>query len=232
MTDRPIIFSAPMVRALLDGRKTMTRRLAWGDPFPVPEESSNGWRADGCKVSGADDTGTCVCWHPSPWQRVQAGDRLWVKESYFQFGHWEPVPGALTRKGRRQKWRFVARDSVIRFDGPAEYRTGRHAADPATHAWHLRMGRFMPRAASRLTLTVTAVRVERLQEISAGNAIREGIAYPPTGMTLDEACEYGVDPRGEFRTLWNSLHGPEAWAANPEVVALTFTVERRNIDAR
>lgn len=222
MADLPILFSAPMIRALLDGRKTMTRRLAW-KPLVI-EIQTEGQPAE--EVRDA-----------SPWQRVKAGDRLWVKESYFQFGHWEPVPGALTRKGRRQKWRFVARDSVIRFDAPADYRTGRHAADPATPAWHLRMGRFMPRVASRLTLTVTAVRVERLQDITEADAVAEGIESVPGRHGGTCWRNYGCpaipdrSAKYSFSTLWRSLHGPDAWDANPDVAVISFDARQGGIDA-
>jgi hypothetical protein len=84
----------------------------------------------------------------------------------------------------------------------------------------------MPRWASRLTLHVEAVRVERLQAISEADAMAEGatpILLPPDG---------GSSPHVEgFRARWNTLHGPDAWDENPEVVVLTFCVERRNIEA-
>lgn len=92
----------------------------------------------------------------------------------------------------------------------------------------------MPRWASRLTLTVTDLRVQRLQEISYRDAVAEG-CYPvhmaPGGSTGDPSDGW-LDYREGFLSLWNSLHGAGAWDSNPWVVALTFTVERRNIDAR
>lgn len=80
----------------------------------------------------------------------------------------------------------------------------------------------MPRWASRLTLIVTDVRVQRLQDISRGDAMGEGCPF--------QNMADGDDPREWFRALWNSLHGPDAWDANPWVCALTFTVHRCNID--
>ena len=89
----------------------------------------------------------------------------------------------------------------------------------------------MPRWASRLTLTVTDVRVQRLQEISEEDARAEG-AYPcEGGWSYGGSPLAGTTARGAFYCLWNSLHGPDAWSANPWVCALTFTVDRRNIDA-
>jgi hypothetical protein len=84
---------------------------------------------------------------------------------------------------------------------------------------------FMPRWASRLTLLVTDVRVERLQDISEADAIAEGWPNEP-GAALRDAY-----PIGWYANLWNSLHGHDAWDANPWVVAVTFAAQRGNIDA-
>lgn len=177
--DRPIIFSAPMVRALLDGRKTMTRRKAW------KKEGERGF----------------VQWGegPSPWQRVQPGDRLWVREACMS------DPDRFTIY--RADWERYNVCDTMRWR-------------PSIH---------MPRWASRLTLTVTAVRVERLQEISCADAIAEGIAPAANSQTID--CDT-PDPRDEFHALWDRLHGEGAWDANPEVVAITFAVRKGNIDDR
>ncbi len=86
----------------------------------------------------------------------------------------------------------------------------------------------MPRWASRLTLTVTDVRVQRLQEISEEDALtQKAFRYEAA-----DACALRVAailPRA-FRDLWNSIHGPDAWDANPWVAAISFTVHRCNID--
>lgn len=94
----------------------------------------------------------------------------------------------------------------------------------------------MPRWASRLTLTVTDVRVERLQDISEADAIAEGCPVSTMPGTIGHPlCPVGFNEMGTpiywFRELWNSINGPDAWDANPWVVALTFDVARRNIDA-
>lgn len=227
MIDRPIIFSAPMVRALLEGRKTMTRRLAWKrNQALVPADNAWAWRKDGWLVSAADDTDTCLAWRnePSPWQRVQPGDRLWVRESVQAEDHdeedivgvryladdlWCPLPDA-------DEWR--ERQYVLRCYRSADPDLDAYKAVPAIH---------MPRWVSRLTLTVTAVRAERLQDISEADAVAEGVPFTelPQGRTTPDPLH-----RGQFADLWNSLHGPAAWEANPEVVVLTFTVRKGNID--
>lgn len=219
MTDRPIPFSAPMVAALRAGTKTQTRRVVKRptDHFHASYTHLHG--EDG-RFVWSDGQGGC--------QREAAittrpGDRLWVREAYYQRGHWAPVDGARTQGGR-QKWGFVADAPKILFDPPDdEIRLGRHSADPEAVRWHKRLGRFMPRSASRMTLLVTDVRVQRLQDISEKDAIAEGMTFP-------EGMAYGSDPIDAYHGLWDSINGTGSWAANPWVVAYSFTVERRNID--
>lgn len=249
MRDHPIPFSAPMIDALLAGRKTQTRRLVKPQPLGVASI-----RVSGIGVAAYhyfDDRGERLVavnvktrreiWEYRP--PAQVRDHLWVRESYFQFGHWEPIAGALT-KGGRQKWGFVADRSEILFDAPAQFRRGMHHADPGTPAWHKRLGRFMPRKASRLTLTVTDVRVQRLKDIDEADALAEGaIRLPcsvPPGSPEQWMFHHGqelglyegfVTARSSFRHLWNSINGESAWAADPWIVAYTFTVQRGNIDS-
>jgi len=242
MTDRPILFSAPMVRALLAGTKTQTRRIlkpqsSTPEAFPGAVFGLCPKVADGVKCYSLNDYHSLPK-NPTKWDldgsvgrardagfpmeydtRYAVGDRLWVRESYYQRGHWEEVPTKRTRTGR-QKWKFATTGSVS-FDEPAEFRKGRHHNDPATVAWHKRLGRFMPRSLSRLTLTVTDVRVERLQSISGADAVAEGVRsrLPDNGIAQQE-----------YADLWNSINGPGAWEANPWVVAMSFTVAQHNID--
>jgi hypothetical protein len=198
MTDRPIIFSAPMVRALLDGRKTQARRvlgktsgrvnifnaeIAWADSY-VMDPGNAEWRAR--------------------YTPYAPGDRLYVREA---------IDKASDRDG-----------VFYRADYEAQH------GDATGLGW--RPSIHMPRWASRLTLTVTEVRVQRLQEISAGDSIAEGVECETCTAMGQSACHgrgcfASIDA---YRTLWNSLHGPDAWDANPWVVALTFNVKRGNID--
>ena len=100
----------------------------------------------------------------------------------------------------------------------------------------------MPRWASRLTLIVTAVKVERLQQMTEWDAACEGIVDIPRSLhkhgRMDGYGIFGTAPEDASKTrvhafekLWRSLHGPDSWKANPEVVCLTFTVHKKNIDA-
>lgn len=195
MTDKGIIFSAPMVRALLAGTKTQTRRLltlrghrqfSEFGPSDTPGYDWHFRRGDGC---WCDHTGENL---PLPYA---PGDRLYVRESIFG-GH----PGCANVVYRAdQIHRMVALTWT-----------------PSIH---------MPRRVSRLWLAVDEVRVQRLQDISAVDCIDEGID--------DRATAHFACPIKTYAALWDSLHGGEsdqAWAANPWIVAVSFTVHRGNID--
>lgn len=193
MTDRPIIFSAPMVRALLDGRKTQTRRVLKPQP-PA------GLLPEGIAIAGEAQPTGCG---------YRLGDRLWVREAFRGDKGYDAYPP--------QEWsRWPVHYEA---DGNRDTREGMGADG------RLRPSIHMPRWASRITLTVTDVRVQRLQDISEADAVAEGAdvaqlrMYPELG-----------NARHWFRALWNDLHGADAWERNPWVVALTFTVQRGNID--
>lgn len=191
MTDRPIIFSAPMVRALLDGRKSMTRRIL----KPQPKMLNGGFPLNNGRGSYSTDAG---------WTRYSysVGDRLWCREA-FSYG-W-PVEGNHQLPECNQEHAITYRADGNHPFGGGKWKSPIH----------------MPSWASRLTLIVTDVRVQRLQDISAADAIREGVTL------VEESLE---DPREAFRAIWTSIHGPEAWDANPWCVALTFETHRCNID--
>lgn len=206
MTDRPIIFSAPMVKALLDGRKTQDRRVLKPQPTPCGGKLPGAIYQDDFywPLSGGHGIVSCKPFPPSTYLEAHPlpyaiGDRLWVREAW---AHDEPCA--------------------------VQYRAGPHVADDAVGVrW--RSPIYMPRWASRLTLTVTDVLVQRLQDISTTDVIEEGVSLPwVAGGTLALMAQ-GIAKDG-YRALWNSLHGPEAWDANPWIVALTFTVQRGNID--
>ena len=229
MVARPIIFSAPMIRALLDGRKTQTRRLltrrntlfdggrwpnymhddqfhwdrAWVDEGPSPMGNAGPYLKLPVTNIEMIDGGTGETVHRL-YPVVQPGDRLYVREAWSAM-----MDGGWTIANARS--RMYNEKIVYRADSNAY--EGGDGWWPSIH---------MPREFSRLTLTVTDVRVQRLQDISRGDAMGEGC---PFANMAD-----GPDPRGWFRDLWNSLHGPDAWDANPWVVALTFTVHKCNID--
>ena len=208
MADRPIIFSGPMVQALLAGRKSQTRRVLKPQPDTTSDPSGLGeWGA----VNRYD------YWRPAAEIRpYQVGDRIWVREAFIGPYAYEVNEYPPRDWGNKAIW-FPA-------DGPVpEKHAGQfwHRARPSIH---------MPRWASRLTLTVTGVRVQRLQEISEADAIAEGCdAVLALTIKRPNGAHPG-NPRECYCDLWNSLHGPGAWDANPWVVAITFSVQRGNID--
>lgn len=201
MTDRSIIFSAPMVRALLAGTKTQTRRVC-KEPWGTQE-----W------VGGE--------WRPIP--RYAPGDRLWVREAWMvrsEFDHLSPARIA-SEEGSKSAigvWYAANDDEYVLIE------LGR-----------LRSPIHMPRWASRLTLLVTEVRVQRLHDITFADARAEDCdpGYREEAPDCaDPTCRGSHE--GElwhYRAIWNSIHGPGAWDLNPWVAAITFTVHRQNIDA-
>jgi hypothetical protein len=216
--ERPILFSGPMVRAILQGRKTQTRRIVKGDPATV---ISN--------IRTRDEKVIIPEWWFSYCPYGQPGDRLWVRETFYQFGHWESVPGVKTKTGR-MKWRFVAHNDFVLYDAPDEFRKGRHHKDPATPAWHKRLGRFMPRWASRITLEITGVRAERLNDISNEDCVAEGITAIGKGVRMPDG-RYAQAGRYEtkastvrqlYSELWESINGPGSWGVNPWVWVVEF----------
>lgn len=223
MKERPILFSAPMATALLAGTKTQTRRVVL--PMTRGILGAAGWRP--FDLSLPNDRVSAS--HFSPYGAP--GDRLWVREAHYRFGHWEPVPGVRT-KGGRQKWRFVADYGETLFVPPQgmRIRLGRHHKDPSTPAWHVRLARFMPRALCRTVLEVTSVRVERLHDLTEEDARAEGVEmvgerwrnYAPPER---ESSGIGSTPstaRESFFSLWEAINGTQSLAANPWVWVVGF----------
>lgn len=224
MTDRPIIFSAPMVRALLDGRKTQTRRVL-GNSGPGRGRSNIFSAQIGWSDSYVLDPGN------ANWRERDTpyapGDRLWVRECWRTASAYDDL--SPSQMGGEEPIRYEADQTWQTWGWGRPHSTGRHRA-----------ARHMPRWASRLTLLVTDVRVQRLQEIREADVWAEGIPGGTIGDCYGPACPADHSrscnahgcwaTREKFRSLWNSIHGPDAWDANPWVAAISFTVHRCNID--
>lgn len=240
MTDRPIIFSGPMVRALLDGRKTQTRRLL----SPQPETFLIAGME--CEVAAvhvdAEAVPRVATGRVLTRQKLRCavGDSLYVREAWHVRGRYtDVVEVGYSASQKRSHTEYVEQFPVAAaVPGKGKWPTFPKSG-PSIH---------MPRWASRLTLTVEDVRVERLQAISEADAVAEGVRRigaefgagtkstsfddGPNLWTVD-LDGYAINaptPVETFRLLWESLHGAESWASNPFVVALTFRVERGNID--
>ena len=211
MADRPIIFSAPMVRALLDGRKTQTRRVL-GNSGPGRGRSNIFSAQIGWSDSYVLDPGN------ANWRERDTpdapGDRLWVRECWRTASAYDDL--SPSQMGGEEPIRYEADQTWQTWGWGRPHSTGRHRA-----------ARHMPRWASRLALLVTDVRVQRLQEISEDDARAEGFGSLIT--TVDKLGP-SITARDGFREIWNSIHGPDAWDANPWVAAISFTVHRCNID--
>ncbi|MFZ5667986.1 MAG: hypothetical protein ACOY4K_00690 [Pseudomonadota bacterium] len=241
MKARPILFSGPMVRALLDGRKTQTRRIV--KPQPPAEEAFFGSTfgldraiADGIKMYSQNDYGRLPK-HPTDWELIGsvgvARNAGFPKRYRCPYGQ----PGDLLYV--RETW---ASDG----QGGVRY----YATDDVHELRRKRASIHMPRWASRLTLEITDVRVERLQDISEVDAIAEGIEVDHVIIGancnggrhseewgdryfFDGGDEEGYETGPEaYRALWIKINGPDSWAANPWVWVLDFkgAVHPANVD--
>ncbi|GAB0077155.1 hypothetical protein I4I80_04050 [Pseudomonas syringae pv. tomato] len=209
--ERPILFSAPMVRAILCGQKTVTRRAI------KPQPTWNGkwfqWagHAPDSKhgaVGGNNIEAARLMNFSSPYGKP--GDRLWLRETWY-CDHFQVLRGPYLKPEDLDV--VEAREDgtlVYAADGLAPYEQEQPTWKPSIH---------MPRWACRILLEITDVRVERLQDISKEQAIAEGVM----------SCERDIDPDGNdyspielFGGLWSSINGAESWNANPWVWVVEF----------
>lgn len=204
MSEKPIRFYAPEVRALLAGTKTQTRRVV--KPQPEWTEPDTAWQYG--------DGHSGLCWYAYsdeyPEEGAlnyrcpygQPGDRLWVRETWGDMA----LPGYSPVYAYR-----------------ADPESGEGWAVPPGFRW--RPSIHMPRRASRITLEITGVRVERLQDISADDAKDEGISEFIGGWWCehDDAEQIaGMTPQEGYRHLWERINGPGSWDANPWVWVVEF----------
>jgi len=200
--ERPILFSGPMVRAILDGRKTQTRRAVKPQPIPYGEASpmANKMHPDAVGKPWIPVGGVFQEEWRCPYGVVR--DRLWVRET------WAPhadVPG----------------EAIYRCDRGGDYQ------DNVTEGFRWRPSIHMPRWASRITLEIVSIRVERLQEISEEDAKAEGTergVWSQSAGLFMEPCDDSDDKHASYRDgfgfLWSSIYGN--WDANPWVWVVEF----------
>ncbi|WCM21435.1 hypothetical protein NDK50_08285 [Paraburkholderia bryophila] len=213
MKERPILMNGAMVRATLrdEASKTQTRRIVKGMALD--------WLQPGMfSPEYVASPGSIL----SPYGF--AGDRLYVRETFFAYGRWET---RHNEKKGRDEWHFV--DMTTECDRAYQYAadnpdvpvtTSRNGG--VTPAWWKRPAIHMPRAASRITLEVTGVRVERLQEISEADARAEGVTIEERHMNGYCAGETRPPSIRAFRELWESINGADSWDANPWVWVVEF----------
>ena len=204
-----MIFNAEMVRALLDGRKTQTRRpIKWKQT----RFTEIGEREDGSKWPWSEDAEhACDFWHPCPFGAV--GDRIWVREAFRVHSRATDVATLVYKASERNSWtEQTRRVPVAVCNKPA-------TPEKWTPSLH------MPRWASRILLEITDVRVERLNAINEHDAQAEGVAKLRGGFWKHYQpgwTQHQLSARGSFVTLWKSIYGDESWNSNPWVWVIEF----------
>lgn len=210
MKERGMIFNAEMVQALLDGRKTQTRRPV---KFPVHDKNL------GCELAGNELAGELSAGNYLNSAFGKPGDRIWVRETFQgPLFNYEQMDEYLEDSSKFEKPEFCqyAADGGHR----PEYQD---ADDNLRHGW--RPSIHMPRWASRILLEITGVRVERLNSIHDVDAMREGIQ----NLTTCSHSDFGIPgvvnaqhPVRAFQLLWESIYGADSWRANPWVWVIEF----------
>ena len=210
MKERPILFKGAMVRAILDGSKTQTRRIV--KPQVLNVGGATPWEWKGTRPKSKTGTGWIASTHLDgllSWLKYSCpygkpGDRLWVRETWGKVHHEgvDPLPTYFYRADEYD----AERDSLIRW----------------------KPSLFMPRWASRITLEVVSVRVERLNDISEEDAKREGadpvelLTDVATGLLTIPMVSYNGSYVDGYAALWESINGPGSWAVNPWVWVVEF----------
>lgn len=212
---KPILFNDEMVRAILDGRKTQTRRVMKPQPRVARFGETHPTRPNGVigHVDGALGGGDYHVWQGPRFQaglthggvylalnqcQYQPGDRLWVREAF------RPYP---PQSGNAWEILYAADAEIIKYEAPSTYRPTLYNYErwyPSIH---------MPRWASRITLEITDVRVQRLRDISEDDALAEGIQWDARMLPFSFY----------FMELWDSIAKPGVqWSDNPWVWAISF----------
>ena len=202
MRERPILFSAPMILALLDERKTMTRRVIKWPVYSVPLGLASIRR-----IFLPDDLPKLAGLILPRCPYGQPGSFLWVREAWWH------------HKECRPPFEHTGPQGCVRYEASE----AAHATEPGRWLpeWYdKKPSIFMPRWASRILLEITAVRVERVQDISEEDVQAEGIALQPWAGEGPE----GWPKTAGFAQLWDSLNAKRGhgWDANPFVWAITF----------
>jgi hypothetical protein len=223
--ERPILFSAPMVRAILEGRKIVTRRAVKGGQIPTEDTSITAGERQRWSAIGQRDPryGFCVfgsteaeCakeleeFATCPYGR--RGERLWVRETWY-CDHFEVQRGPYLQPADMVDLGQAREDGdlVYAADGLTPYEQAQPTWKPSIH---------MPRWASRILLEITEVRIERLQDISRSDIRAEGLECPPEFASDDVSPNYRDWYPAAWRELWESTGGN--WDANPWVWVVEF----------
>ncbi|MDV1214346.1 hypothetical protein VC596_09040 [Citrobacter freundii] len=222
ITERGMIFNAEMVRAILDGRKTQTRRVVKFKPRePGFNLNFSGLKLGHYRTGDASSgyvlasRGAMGCWNdktfPAHCPYGQPGDRIWVRETFRVHSRATDLATLVYKASERQSWtEQTHRVPVSVCNKPAVIEKW----TPSIH---------MPRWASRILLDITDVRVERLNSISQADSIAEGA--PPSHPSIDVVSRqfgYPDFSRSWFGQTWQSIYGDDSWQANPWVWVIEF----------
>lgn len=216
MKERPILFSGAMVKAILSGHKCQTRRVVkqpHQNPLGVWEPFDFGGENGGRDKHGNTTPAQRTFTHTRTGEIIacpigQPGDRLWVRETFSPIYPQDP-----TYNGGQP----------IEYDYAATYTSGDRLGDLIGKKKTWKPSIFMPRAASRITLEITSVRIERLQDISEADARAEGVdmttkhIYQTTHSQSRQLLLTDPTARRAFERLWETINSPTSWAANPWV---------------
>lgn len=231
--EHPILFSGPMIQALLEGRKTLTRRIVnpkTPEDFALMVNMNAGINVQ----QQIDELIRCS----SPFGQV--GDALWVREN-FRVNSWSPEEFEMTFRYEADKaisnqivienedmynrlWEQSCEDLI---KAGYEIDPDENFSNYDVDKLRLRPSIHMPRSVSRLQLENTNIHIERLQDISEDDAIAEGIDKNISGdgrlvykNYFEDATSWHRHPQDSYRTLWQTLHGIESWYVNPWVWVL------------
>lgn len=243
MKQTGILYIPDMVQAILDNRKGVTRRIVKPQPSIKASEivPTINWKGKDFAARFPypnEDIYEVTDLYKCPYGKI--GDYLYVREAYYQYGHWEEIPGVKT-KGGKQKWKFVPDSKEVLFEAPETYRNSRQGLlNPQEPAYYKRLARFMPKEYARIWLEITNIKCERVGDITADQAISEGILYYTDTSGYRRYKDYLADASGyghpdhdyptlgmavtSFSTLWISINGQASWDNNDWVFAISFKV--------
>lgn len=229
MKTRPILFSGAMVRALLEGRKTQTRRIVKPQTAIITDDMARGF---GIRPPEVENTPSIACPYGKP------GDLLWIRETHAYQWPENCYDGRVYPSDEDDLSAMYGRPIKLSECDIIYAATDREAVwmgddgEPCSPKWKPSI--HMPRWASRITLEIIDVRVERLNDISESDAQAEGIWHCESGYwwwdVKNQKQSYFQHARYAYQGLWDSINGADSHLANPWVWVIEFKVHSQNID--